>query len=207
MKRLCRRLLAITLTLAMAASMVSLSAFAAGAKTDGIWNYTVDETGAATLVGARDDYKSLPVVLIPAQVGGAPVTRVGDGINAVLTNYRGSGYILVPREISAVADRAFYDCNPVTGWSIFSGTSTAAGSFNGCSGTHYGDGELTQTLAVSAGENGAILPSGTYGIPPTWLPQASPPTSPSPPTWAIRSPSSPWTGRRSPGPPVRTAIP
>lgn len=165
MKHTMKRLLSLVLTLAMACSLMSVSAFAAGAKTDGIWNYTVDEAGTATIVGAKDDYKTLPVVLIPARLGGAPVSAVGDGGNAVLTNYKGGGYILVPREIQAVADRAFYDCNPVTGWSIFSTTSSAAGSFNGCSGEHYDDEALVQTFTVTAGENGTILPCGTYGLP------------------------------------------
>lgn len=165
MKRTAKRFLSLFLSAVMVFSMLSLSALAAGAKTEGIWNYTVDGEGNAVIVGARDDYKTLPVVLIPARLGGAAVSSVGGGSGAVLTNYKGGGYILVPREIRTVADRAFYDCNPVTGWSVFSGTATAASSFNGCSGEHYGDAALSQTLAVSAGENGSILPNGTYGVP------------------------------------------
>lgn len=165
MKRTAKRFLSLFLSAAMVLSMLSVSAFAAGAKTEGIWNYTVDEAGNAVIVGARDDYKTQPVVLLPARLGGAAAASVGDGSNAVLTNYKGGGYILVPREIKTVADRAFYDCNPVTGWSIFSGTATAGSSFNGCSGEHYDDAALSQTLTVSAGKNGAILPNGTYGIP------------------------------------------
>ncbi len=165
MKHSAKRLLSLFLTLTMALSLLSVSAFAAGAKSDGIWNYTVDSSGAAAIVGARDDYKTLPVVLLPARLGGSAVQTVGDGVNAVLTNYKGGGYILVPQEIRAVADKAFYDCNPVTGWSILPGTSTASGSFNGCSGEHYDGGALTQTFSVTAGEHGSILPYGTYGLP------------------------------------------
>ena len=165
MKRTIKRLLALAVAVAMVCSLMSLPALAAGARTDGIWNYTVGGDGTATIVGAKDDYKSQGVVLIPAQLGGAPVAQVGSGSSAVLTNYRGGGYLLVPREVTAIADRAFYDCNPVAGWSIFSTTSTAASAFNGCSGEHYGDSDLIQTFTVSAGENGSILPSGTYGLP------------------------------------------
>lgn len=165
MKHTIKRLLALALSTAMVCSLMSLPALAAGAKTDGIWNYTVSEDGTAAIVGAKDDYKSQSVVLIPAQLGGAAVSQVGSGSGAVLTNYRGGGYILVPREVTAIADRAFYDCNPVTGWSIFSTTSTAGNSFNGCSGEHYGDDDLTQTFTVSASAGGAILPNGTYGLP------------------------------------------
>lgn len=165
MKHRIKRLLALAVAAAMVCSLMSLPALAAGARTDGIWNYTVGRDGSATIVGSRDDYKSQSVVLIPAQLGGVPVTQVGSGSSAVLTNYRGGGYILVPREVTAIADRAFYDCNPVTGWSIFSTTSTAGNSFNGCSGERYEDSALTQTFTVTAGKNGSILPSGTYGLP------------------------------------------
>ncbi len=165
MKHSAKRILSLLLTAAMVVSLLSVSAFGAGAKTEGIWNYTVDASGAAVIVGARDGYKTLPVVLLPAELGGAAVSSVGDGANAVLTNYKGGGYILVPQEMKTVAERAFYDCNPVTGWSIFSGTAAADSAFNGCSGEHYDGAALKQTLAVSAGENGSILPSGTYGLP------------------------------------------
>lgn len=68
MKHTIKRLLALALSTAMVCSLMSLPALAAGAKTDGIWNYTVSEDGTAAIVGAKDDYKSQSVVLIPAQL-------------------------------------------------------------------------------------------------------------------------------------------
>ena len=85
MKHTIKRLLALALSTAMVCSLMSLPALAAGAKTDGIWNYTVSEDGTAAIVGAKDDYKSQSVVLIPAQLGGAAVSQVGSGSGAVLT--------------------------------------------------------------------------------------------------------------------------
>ena len=66
MKHTIKRLLALALSTAMVCSLMSLPALAAGAKTDGIWNYTVSEDGTAAIVGAKDDYKSQSVVLTPA---------------------------------------------------------------------------------------------------------------------------------------------
>ena len=76
MKHTIKRLLALALSTAMVCSLMSLPALAAGAKTDGIWNYTVSEDGTAAIVGAKDDYKSQSVVLIPAQLGGAAVQTI-----------------------------------------------------------------------------------------------------------------------------------
>lgn len=178
LKRILSRLLSLTLLL----SMTVPAAFAAEpsvSSADG-WYYTVSD-GEATLVAASDAAKSAAVILLPARIAGLPVTAVGSGTSAVLTN--ASGWVLLPEGVETISSSAFYDLNRAPGWSFpASLTQVADNATASCGGTFYAglsdaaaayaakagnpvDTSAMAQLTVSAGEHGSVYPNGTYHLP------------------------------------------
>lgn len=150
-------------------------------------NDYVDVTSATILWGDGDE-KSRTVVMIPAEIGGLDVSTFGNGAQNVTTNNKVSeNFVLFPEGIETISARAIYDYNDTLGWSfpssISSIDSNAFLSTNG--GTYYGesgsaiesycedtsktfktyDEDGSTTFTITAGDNGYVLPNGTYHLP------------------------------------------
>ncbi len=109
---------------AMVLSLGGLGAFASGEPSgetttetmvSGGWFYTVTN-GEATLIGSGDGVKEQEIILIPAELGGYPVTAIGANGTAVITN--ANGWVLIPEGVEVISDGAFYDMNATPGWSF-----------------------------------------------------------------------------------------
>ena len=142
----------------------------------------------ASILWGDGDEKSGNVVMIPATLGGYPVTTIGNGAQTISSNNKNEDvYVLFPEGVTTFSPRMIYDYNSTSGWSIpASVTSIADGTFLSCPGTFYGesgsaaetytasdatrdfvdyssDGSLTFT--AEAGEEGYMQPNGTYHLP------------------------------------------
>ena len=99
------------------------------------WYYTVSG-GTATIVSSADSIKETPVILVPGELGGWPVTAVGANGTAVITN--ASGWVILAEGIETVADGAFYDLNRSPGWSFPSTlTEISEAALTSCGGVFY----------------------------------------------------------------------
>ena len=99
--------------LLLPAALLALSATLAQADTNGPWNYTI-EGGQATIVKYTNPYADLDTMFnvdIPATLGGAPVTAIGEsafeGEEAIL-------YVSLPKGILHIGNRAFYGCSSMS---------------------------------------------------------------------------------------------
>ena len=142
----------------------------------------------ATLLWGDGEEKTGNVVMIPATLGGYPVTTIGNGAQTISSNNKNEDvYVLFPEGVTTFSPRMIYDYNSTSGWSIPSSvTSIADGTFLSCPGTFYGvagsaaetyastdatrdfvdytaDGSVTFTAEV--GEEGYMQPNGTYYLP------------------------------------------
>lgn len=142
----------------------------------------------ATILWGNGEEKSGNVVMIPATLGGYPVTTVGNGAQTISSNNKNDDvYVLFPEGVATFSPRMIYDYNSTSGWSIpTSVTSIADGTFLSCPGTFYGesgsaaetytasdatrdfvdytsDGSLTFT--AESGQEGYMQPNGTYHLP------------------------------------------
>ena len=142
----------------------------------------------ATLLWGSGEEKSGNVVMIPATLGGYPVTVIGNGAQTISSNNKNDDvYVLFPEGVTTFSARMIYDYNSTSGWSIpGTVTSIADGTFLSCPGTFYGvsggaaetyagsdatrdfvdytaDGSLTFT--AQSGEEGYMQPNGTYYLP------------------------------------------
>lgn len=142
----------------------------------------------ATILWGDGAEKSGNVVMIPATLGGYPVTTIGNGAQTISSNNKNDDvYVLFPEGVTTFSPRMIYDYNSTSGWSIpATVTSIADGTFLSCPGTFYGesgsaaetytssdatrdfvsysaDGSLTFT--AEAGEEGYMQPNGTYYLP------------------------------------------
>ena len=142
----------------------------------------------ATILWGTGEEKSGNVVMIPATLGGYPVTTVGNGAQNISSNNKNEDvYFLIPEGVETLSPRMIYDYNSTSGWSI-PGTVTSidSGSFLSCPGTFYGDaGSAAETYTASdatrdfvtyasdgsttftatSGEEGYMQPNGTYHLP------------------------------------------
>lgn len=142
----------------------------------------------ATILWGDGQEKSGNVVMIPATLGGYPVTTIGNGAQTISSNNKNDDvYVLFPEGVTTFSPRMIYDYNSTSGWSIpESVTSIADGTFLSCPGTFYGEsGSAAETYAssdatrsfvtygsdgslsftASAGEEGYMQPNGTYHLP------------------------------------------
>lgn len=142
----------------------------------------------ATILWGTGDEKAGNVVMIPATLGGYPVTTVGNGAQTISSNNKNDDvYVLFPEGVTTFSPRMIYDYNSTSGWSIpASVTSIADGTFLSCPGTFYGEsGSAAETYAATdstrdfvdygadgsvtftaqAGEEGYMQPNGTYHLP------------------------------------------
>ena len=126
--------------------------------------------------------------MIPATLGGCPVTTIGNGAQTISSNNKNDDvYVLFPEGVTTFSPRMIYDYNSTSGWSIpASVTSIADGTFLSCPGTFYGEaGSAAETYAATdstrdfvtygsdgsltftaeAGEEGYMQPNGTYYLP------------------------------------------
>lgn len=179
-----KRILAIVLTIAMILSL-GCFAFAADDRTlvqDG-WEYTLNSDGGAVITAAPGTTKTTMCVLIPGELGGAPVVQFGSGTQNVMSNNKNTGsYVLYPEGLQTIAAISTYDFNVTVGWSVpASVTDVTAGSWSSCGGALYAfegstaasvDGktiidsaENTLKFVIDGTEGGAITPKGTYYVP------------------------------------------
>lgn len=142
----------------------------------------------ATILWGNGEEKSGNVVMVPATLGGYPVTTVGNGAQTISSNNKNDDvYVLFPEGVTTFSPRMIYDYNSTSGWSIpASVTSIADGTFLSCPGTFYGQsGSAAETYAASdstrdfvtygsdesltftaeVGEDGYMQPNGTYYLP------------------------------------------
>ena len=142
----------------------------------------------ATLLWGSGEEKTGNVVMIPATLGGYPVTTIGNGAQTISSNNKNEDvYVLFPEGVTTFSPRMIYDYNSTSGWSIPSSvTSIASGTFLSCPGTFYGENgsaaeqyaatDDTRTFmdyardgsidfsAAAQGE-GYIQPNGRYHLP------------------------------------------
>ena len=142
----------------------------------------------ASILWGDGDEKSGNVVMIPATLGGYPVTTIGNGAQTISSNNKNEDvYVLFPEGVTTFSPRMIYDYNSTSGWSIpASVTSIADGTFLSCPGTFYGesgsaaetyaatdstrdfvtyDSDGSLTFTAEAGEEGYMQPNGTYYLP------------------------------------------
>ncbi len=155
-------MLIVCLTLALAGCSVEITIdgvpapIAATADPEGIleengWFYTVSG-GEATIVSSGDAIKTQQVILVPATLGGYPVTTVGANGTAVVTN--ASSWVLLAEGIQSVSAGAFYDLNRSPGWS-FPSTLTAIddAALTSCGGVFYaGLSEAAAAMGAATGK-------------------------------------------------------
>lgn len=135
MKKALSLVLALMLCFGISAGAFAASGEAAQVRSEGGWFYTV-ANGEATLVGSGDAVKQQEIILIPAKLGGFPVTTVGASGTAVITN--ANGWVLFPEGIRTIGDGAFYDLNGTPGWSFPSTLeSFPITALASCGGTFY----------------------------------------------------------------------
>jgi hypothetical protein len=181
MKNKAKRIISLVLALSVVLSLSCVTSLAAASvSTAGGWYYT-SSGGEATVVASSGTVKSENVILFPAKANGIPVTTIGGGSTAVITN--ASGWVLIPEGVKKISTTSFYDLNRTPGWSFPSTLTTMEDvATASCGGTFYvglssaantyatgmkyktDTGAMTK-LTVSAGTNGSIYPNGTYNLP------------------------------------------
>lgn len=142
----------------------------------------------ATILWGNGEEKNGNVVMIPATLGGYPVTTIGNGAQTISSNNKNDDvYVLFPEGVTTFSPRMIYDYNSTSGWSIpATVTSIADGTFLSCPGTFYGEsGSAAETYTASdatrdfvdyasdgsytftaeSGEEGYMQPNGTYHLP------------------------------------------
>ncbi len=158
---------------------------------DPMWAMIMAESQPkATLLWGLGEEKSGNVVMIPATLGGYPVTTVGNGVQNISSNNKFEDvYFLIPEGVTTLSPRMIYDYNSTSGWSIpadVTSISSEPASFLSCPGTFYGESgsaaesyastdasrdfvtygaDGSTTFAVTGGEEGYIQPNGTYHVP------------------------------------------
>ncbi|MBP1736477.1 MAG: hypothetical protein H6Q60_358 [Oscillospiraceae bacterium] len=181
MKHNAKRAISLLLVLATVLSLSCVPVLAdSSVKTAGEWYYTATDT-EATVVASSGTVKNESVILFPAEVDGLPVTTIGGGSTAVITN--ANGWVVIPEGVKKISTTSFYDLNRTPGWS-FPSTLTAMEDVAtaSCGGTFYvglsaaaktyaegmkyttDENSMTQ-MTVSAGDNGSVYPNGTYNLP------------------------------------------
>ena len=180
--RCVKKALSLFLTLSILAStLVAMPVNAASNLQDGNWVYTLNDD-KATIVTTAGEEKSGKVVMFPSVVDGHTVTTVGNGSNTVTSNNKVDGnYVLFPDSVTKINDGAIYDYNVTRGWSFGRNTMLTAAGFMSCSGKFYSTADFVsktvgeartsgfssnvKSFQVVSGENGDILPEGTYNLP------------------------------------------
>ena len=93
------------------------------------FNYT-EANGKITITGLKDEYKNMTEVIIPASIGGVPVTAIG---NSAFWDCKRLTSITIPSSVTTIEDGAFLDCTSLTRIDIPSGvTSIGKCAFLGC---------------------------------------------------------------------------
>ncbi len=127
------------------------------------WFYTVTG-GEATIISTADDIKAQPVILVPAILGGYPVTTIGANGTAIVTN--ASSWVLIAEGIETISANAFYDLNRAPGWS-FPATLTAIdeAALVSCGGVFYaGLSEAAAAMGEATGKEVNTDPMQTVEI-------------------------------------------
>lgn len=149
---------------------------------DGNWIYTLGSDGKAIIVNAAGAEKSAKVVMFPGKVNGHTVTTIGNGSSTVSSNNKVDGnYVLFPNSVTQINDGAIYDYNATKGWTFGKDTILTAAGFMSCAGVFYSTTDFVSkavaqertsgfssdvsTFSITSGDNGEILPEGTYNIP------------------------------------------
>ena len=142
------------ISLLISAIMVlSLCTFAAYAETDGDYNYRV-YNGEATIwhyLGSGGD------VVLPATLGGYPVTKIGD---RAFSNCENLTSFTIPDSVTSIGNYAFEKCTGLTSVSIPDGvTSIGYYAFNPCANlsTVFYAGTREQFDAIDIGSNNDSL--------------------------------------------------
>ena len=92
--------------------------------TEGYYTYTV-ENGEATITGCDESISG--DVVIPSELGGYPVVKIGDSAFGYRT---GLTSITIPDSVTSIGSDAFYDCTSLTSITIpDSVTSIGEGAF------------------------------------------------------------------------------
>lgn len=135
MKKALSLLLALVMCMSLSAGALAASGEPETVQSENGWFYTLSG-GEATLRGSSDAVKQQEIILIPATLGGCPVTTIGSSGTAVITN--ANGWVLFPEGVKAIADGAFYDLNGTPGWSFPSTLeSFPITALASCGGTFY----------------------------------------------------------------------
>ncbi len=132
---------------------------------EGHWVYSVSG-GQATLLWGDGTEKTRSVVMIPAKLGGYPVSILGNGAdNALANNKVSANYLLLPTSLKTISDRAIYDFNDTAGWVFPKELETIADSaLVSCQGgTFYvEEGSPADTYVTAGGKTTAYLTDGNY---------------------------------------------
>lgn len=101
----------------------------ANAETEGDYSYTI-ENGEATVTEVDTSVEG--TVIIPDELGGYPVTAIGDWAFEYCTEVTG---VTIPDSVTSIGDRAFYYCPKLTSVTIGNGVETIGEwAFSNCGG-------------------------------------------------------------------------
>lgn len=158
-----------------------------GNRQEGNWVYEVVDGEAAIRWGAGAE-KSWRVLMLPAELGGCPVTSLG-GSGTALSNNNAGGYVLFPEGIETICAGAVYDYNTTLGWSFpaslssldeswcasikpdavfYASEASPAAAYAASHGQFTLSGD-TKDFTAAAGEGGSLLPNGDYHLPTVML--------------------------------------
>jgi hypothetical protein len=161
-----------------------------GGDMGGIDPFAMSGDPEATILWGTGEEKSGNVVMIPATLGGYPVTTIGNGAQTITSNNKNADvYVLIPEGVTTLSPRMIYDYNSTSGWSIpatVTSISSEPASFLSCPGTFYGesgsaaetyastdatrdfvtyDADGSRTFTAESGDAGYMQPNGTYQLP------------------------------------------
>ncbi len=120
-----KRIVSVILMLLMLLQLAAVISFSASAATSGIWMYTISG-GKATITGCNGS----GAVIIPATLGGYPVTSIGERAFAECLGLKS---ITIPGSVTSIGEMAFYHCVALTSITIpGSVTSIGESAFYGC---------------------------------------------------------------------------
>lgn len=175
-----KKVMSIFLALTLLSVYITVPVSAANLQ-EGNWVYTLSDDKASIVTTAGEE-KSTKVVMFPGVIDGHTVTTIGNGSDTVSSNNKVDGnYVLFPDSITKISDGAIYDYNATKGWSFGKNTVLTASGFMSCSGKFYSTSDFVSKtvgeartsgfstdvskFVVSSGDNGYILPEGTYNVP------------------------------------------
>lgn len=124
-----KKIISLIICIAMVLSVVQIVAYADTLNLSGDYYYTV-ENGTATIMGY--DNVIIEEVTLPSEIGGYPVTRIGDGAfanNNIITK------ITIPEGVLSIGASAFASCMNLRYIKLADSiTSIGNGAFYGCGG-------------------------------------------------------------------------